>query len=173
MLKKGGDFPKVSSLSILWRGGIVFVIGLLGWGCSILATRPVQEMSDTAAALRAAKEVQADVLAPELFRKSNEWFFRARHEYKFKNFKLAKEYAYKARFLAEQAEFEALKNGGIRGEQGAGPDPLANATPTASPYPYPTPEGTPADAYDQRKVEDESKKTTGPQAPPVPSPVPT
>src|SRR5690348_3640000 len=89
------------------RGGSSFFVLLFLFGCSIIATRPVQEMSDATAAIRAAKEVQADTLAPEYYRQSNEWFFRAKHEYKFKNFKLAKEYADKARYLAEQAEFEA------------------------------------------------------------------
>ncbi len=110
--------------------------------CSLFKTRPVQDMSDTNAAIHAAKEVQADTLAPELYRQANEWFFRARKEYKFKNFALAEEYAQKARIFAEQAEFESIRNGGSRTENV--PDPLANA-PAAAPYAYPTPQGTPAD----------------------------
>src|SRR4051812_29603106 len=93
----------------------VFVVGWLALsGCSILATRPVQEMSDTSAALRAAKEVQADTLAPDLYRQSNEWFFRAKQEYKFKNFDLARKYAKRARYYAENAEFQAIRGGGNR-----------------------------------------------------------
>ncbi|MGK5089104.1 DUF4398 domain-containing protein, partial [Bdellovibrionota bacterium FG-2] len=90
--------------------------GFLTGSCSILTTRPVQEMSDTTAALRAAREVQADVLAPELYREASEWFFKARREYKFKNFNLAEEYAKNARELAEQAEFESLRAGANRTE---------------------------------------------------------
>src|SRR6185312_12007222 len=82
--------------------------------CALTATRPTQEMSDTGAALRAAKEVQADTLAPELYRQANEWWLKARREYKFKNFSFAKDYAAKARKFAEKAEFEAIKNGGNR-----------------------------------------------------------
>jgi len=148
---------------------MLFLIGLDG--CTLFATRPIQEMSFTAAAIRAAKEVSADTLAPELFRQSGEWFFKAKHEYKFKNFHLAKEYAKKARYFAEQAEFESLRNGGIRSEQGGGIDPMAKdplagaaagssgagdgsgganaADPKAqaTPYPYPTPTGIPAESY--------------------------
>ncbi len=110
--------------------------------CSLVATRPVQTMSDTQAAIKAAKEVQAETLAPELYRQSNEWFFRAKNEYKLKNFDLAKEYADKARRFAEMAEFESLKNGATRAEVIA-PDPLA--TQPATPYEYPTPTATPFD----------------------------
>ncbi|MGK5082952.1 DUF4398 domain-containing protein [Bdellovibrionota bacterium FG-1] len=123
-------------------------------GCAILGTRPVQEMSNTAASIRAAREVQADTLAPELFRQANEWFFKAKREYKFKNFDLAQSYAKKARLFAEEAEFEAIRNGGNRSDTAIA-DPMASGltspsppqtTPSREPYPYPTPCGTPADA---------------------------
>ncbi len=113
-------------------------------------------MSDTAASIRAAREVQADTLAPELYRQSNEWFFKAKHEYKYKNFKLAKEYAEKARLFAEDAEFESIRNGGSRSSDVTS-DPLASGlsgppappppTPTSTPYAYPTPTGVPAEGY--------------------------
>src|SRR4051812_15013227 len=83
-----------------------------GAGCSIFHSRPVQEMSDTQAAMRAAKEVQADTLAPEIYRQASDWWQRAKREYKLKNFAMAHEYADKARAFAEQAEFEAVRGGG-------------------------------------------------------------
>ncbi len=92
-------------------------------GCSLTATRPMQEMSYTSAAIRAAKEVQADNLAPETYRQANEWFRKARKEYRLKNFKQAKDYADKARSLAEQAEFDSIVNGGNREDKGI-KDPL-------------------------------------------------
>ena len=54
-------------------------------------------MSDTAIALRAAREVNAESLAPEVYRQATEWFFRARTEYKFKNYQEAADYSEKAR----------------------------------------------------------------------------
>lgn len=111
-------------------------------GCSLFKTRPVQQMSDTNAAIKAAKEVQADVLAPELYRQANDWWRRARKEYRYKNFELAEEYAQKARRLAEQAEFEVIKSGGQRAEPA---QPEVAPASTESPYPYPAQTGTPAD----------------------------
>jgi hypothetical protein len=96
----------------------------LGTGCAIFATRPTQEMSDTTVAIRAAREVQADVLAPELYREAQEWYFRAKQEYKFKNFLEAKEYLDKAKKFAEEAEFQAIQDGASR--TAAPPDPLQN-----------------------------------------------
>jgi hypothetical protein len=120
-------------------------------------------MSDTTAAIRAAKEVQADTLAPELYRQANEWFFKARNEYKFKNFSFAQEYAKRARKFAEQAEFEALRNGGNRTDaapvdQMAPTSGVSGPTAAPSPYAYPTPEGTPADVYDERKKADDDRR---------------
>lgn len=146
---------------------------MVSTGCTIFATRPVQEMSYTLAAIKAAKEVQADVYTPELFRLSNEWFFRAKNEYKYKNFKLAKEYADKARHLAEQAEFEAIRSGAIRSEgadtPGGGADtatlPPGNGSTKAQAIPTPT--GTPVEVYDQRKAEDDARRQ--PSAPTTPS----
>lgn len=164
-----------------------FTLFLSQTSCSILATRPVQEMSDTAAAIRAAREVQADTLAPELYRQSTEWFFRAKNEYKLKNFKQSKDYSEKARIYAEEAEFEAIRNGGSRSEN-ATPDPLANLSPDGAgiseppappamapksePYPYPTPSGTPVESYAERKAEEAAKTAPTPTpnvSPPAPS----
>ncbi|MBS1963010.1 MAG: DUF4398 domain-containing protein [Bdellovibrionales bacterium] len=83
-------------------------------GCSLFHDRPIQLMSDTAAALRAAKEVSADSLAPEKFRLANEAFFRAQNEYRLKNFAIAEKYAKRARRLAEESEFDALRQGSAR-----------------------------------------------------------
>lgn len=100
--------------------------------CALFATRPVQEMNDTSAALRAAREVQADVFAPELYRQANEWFYRAKREYKFRNFKDARAYSAKARAFAEQAEFESIRNGGNRTGGDAPSDPMGLPPPPPS-----------------------------------------
>ncbi len=124
-------------------------------GCSILVTRPVQEMSDTNAAIRAAREVQANIYAPDLFRQSNEWFFKARQQYKIKNFDLAKTYARRARYLAEQAEIDSISNGGNRSE--AYPEDKAPVS-APSPEPYPSPEATPAEVYEKRKADEDAER---------------
>ncbi len=71
-------------------------------------------MSDTAAALKAAREVSADSLAPEKFRLANEAYFRAQNEYRLKNFEIAEKYAKRAQRLAEESEFDALRQGSSR-----------------------------------------------------------
>lgn len=172
----GGNLTQVFSLlsfKAQLRGCFIGLLAGMMVGesaCTLFVVRPVQEMSDTVAALRAAKEVQADILAPEMFQQANEWFFKAKHEYKFKNFSLARDYTNKARHLAEEAEFAALRNGGMRSEGGV-VDPLSAGAevappsgnspgpqPSVSPYAYPTPLGTPADVYEERKAEDEARK---------------
>jgi len=170
----GRDFIEISSL-------FLFTFCSSFSGCTLLATRPIQEMSFTSAAIRAAKEVQADTLSPEFFRQSNEWFFKAKHEYKFKNFKLAKDYAQKAKYFAEKAELDAIRGGGNRSDQVV-PDPLGNnAQPPPpkepdlqkTPYQYPTPQGTPVDVFDQRQADEEAKRKAQEEANrPVPSPQP-
>jgi len=95
-------------------------------GCAITATRPIQEMSDASSALRSAREVNAENKSPELYRKASEWFFKARQEYQLKNFKEAKQYAFKARRYAEEAEFQSLIAGGTRTQLPSDPfvDPI-------------------------------------------------
>lgn len=180
--KNSGSSPNRIASRFLFGLGAVLTF----WSCTIITTRPVQEMSDTVAAIRAAREVQADTLAPELYRQSNEWFFKARNEYKFKNFSLALEYAEKARAFAEQAEFESIRNGGNRSDSAAA-DPLTGAPPPPSEdqkeakkesYDYPKPEGTPSDVFDERKAaEDSAKKKAAEDADrdanPTPAPQPS
>lgn len=143
-------------------------------------------MSDTYTAIRAAKEVQADVLAPELYRQANEWFYRARKEYKLKNFELAENFARKARHFAEQAEFEVIRNGGSRGDSVPDADATANAggpssgdssgaapsTPSDIPTSHPTPiEEVPAASAAAAKASQTSNSSGS--TPPAPSTSPS
>ena len=174
-LKRSGEVYRTGICLLTQRRPGLFFCGLavsgMLWlaGCSIFATRPVQEMSYGLASIKAAKEVQADVYAPELFRLANEWFFKAKNEYKFKNFELAKEYAEQARKLAEQAEFESIRSGATRSE-------LAPEAPTASHSEgpsapeikhsnEPTPKGTPVEVYDERKAAEDAKSQSAAQTP--------
>jgi len=121
-------------------------------------------MSNTVAAIKAAREVQADTRAPELFRQANEWFFKAKQEYRLKNFKEAKAYASKARKFAEEAEFEALNSGANRVSISAPPDPFASgsgeraAKPTpiatmAPPGSAPGQQGTFVESYEEQEAQ--------------------
>jgi hypothetical protein len=125
----------------------VFVLFLASSGCSVVARRPIQEMADAAAALKAAREVQADTNSTDYFRLSEEMFFKARQEYRLKNFARAKKHADQARELAEKAEFLSIRGGAVRSSlaasQNEAPTPTASpgdATPPIPPtVPIPTP----------------------------------
>jgi hypothetical protein len=96
---------------------------LLLASCSIFAVRPAQEMSNMDVAIRAAKEVNADMLAPEIYRGALEKSLQAKKEYRFKNFLNARNLANEARDLAEKAEYQSIRNGAKR--EVAPEDPLA------------------------------------------------
>lgn len=105
-------------------------------------------------AIRAAKEVGADVLAPELFRLASETAHQARNDYRFKDFQSAKRLANQARVYAEKAEFESIRNGGQR--ELIPTDPLAE--PSYSPIPVQAPEVqqvTPSDVDRKKSPLDE------------------
>lgn len=87
--------------------------------------------------LKAASEVNADLLAPELFRLATETALHARREYRLKNFMEAKKFAEVARGHAERAEFEAIRNGAKR--EAIPADPLAEPSYAPEPVAEPTP----------------------------------
>jgi hypothetical protein len=183
---KDGRSPSLGQVntdaSVFFSSGAIRALTFLAFltgsaGCSLMVTRPVQDMSQTGAALRAAKEVQADTVAPELYRQASEYFLKAKREYKLKNFDFAKTYAERARRLAEQAEFEAIKAGINRSDDPV-LNPLASGTsgmsvPLAPPpppgaakanpegaapppdqdpnAPTPAPEGTPIEIYEAKR----------------------
>lgn len=94
---------------------LLFFVALILTGCAALgARRPVQEMADTVAALKAAREVGADSVAPELYRQAVEAYTKARNEYRFKNFASAKIAALRSKRLAEEAEYQAVLQGANR-----------------------------------------------------------
>ncbi len=119
---KNAQFMGLAPVSCAFRFfSAVFSVGLLlTLGCSVATTRPVQELAVADSALRAAREVNADILEgttiPELYRAASENLAKAKREYRLKNFDRAKHYATRATILAERAEFEAIKAGGATPE---------------------------------------------------------
>jgi hypothetical protein len=105
--------------------------------CSVTAVRPSQEMSDMEVSLKAASEVNADLLAPELYRLATETALHARREYRLKNFMEAKRFAEVARGHAERAEFESIRNGAKR--ESIPEDPLSKPSYAPEPVAEPTP----------------------------------
>jgi len=77
--------------------------------CSLTATRPKKEMSLATVAFIAAREANAHISAPNLFRKAEYYFGRAKSAYRKKYFDKAKQYSLLTKKFAEQAEFLALR----------------------------------------------------------------
>jgi len=86
----------------------ILFLFLLG-ACSLTASRPKEELSLATAAFVAAREANAHISAPELFRKAEYYLLKARDTYRKKYFDKAKDYALLAKKFAENAEFVALK----------------------------------------------------------------
>lgn len=80
--------------------------------CGLTTQRPKLEMRMAAAAFVAAKEANAESLAPNLFRKAETYYLKARSSYRRKYFNKAKQYAVLSKKFSEEAEFKAIKREG-------------------------------------------------------------
>lgn len=85
-------------------------------GCQ---SRPVVELALADVAIKAAQKSKADALAPDAYRKAENHYLRAKKDFTDGYFDSAKEYAKKARTLAEQAEYKSLlKQSQLKGPSG-------------------------------------------------------
>ncbi len=72
-------------------------------------------MSLAQAAFMAAKESQADLHAPNLYRKAEDYYLKAKSAYRRKYFNKAKEYAILSKKYSEQAEYSAVRKKALEG----------------------------------------------------------
>mgnify|MGYP005860052799 CR=1 FL=1 len=86
----------------LWLVGCLFLL-------SACASRPINEMTLADTALKAAQKAKADALAPDDYRRAENFFLRAKRDYDEGYFESARKFARDARLAAERAEFTALK----------------------------------------------------------------
>jgi hypothetical protein len=93
----------------MFKNSYLFLILLILGSCGLAATRPKLEMSMAQASFMAAKEVKADEAAPNIFRKAEIYYIKARSAYRRKYFNKAKNYAILCKKFSEEAEFEAVK----------------------------------------------------------------
>ncbi len=84
---------------------IIFLIA----SCGLATARPKLEMSLAQAAFLAAKEAKADEKAPNLFRKSEVYYLKAKSYYRRKYFNKAREFAVLSKKFSERAEFAAIR----------------------------------------------------------------
>lgn len=82
-------------------------------GCIVLvlgcASRPIDEMTLADTAIKAAQKAKADALAPDDYRRAENFYLRAKRDYAEGYFQSARKFARDARIAAERAEFTALK----------------------------------------------------------------
>jgi hypothetical protein len=86
---------------------IFFLFSLVS--CGLVTTRPKLEMSLAAAAFVAAKDAGAASKVPNLFRKAEVLYLKAKSAYRRKYFNKAEQYANLSREFSEQAEFAAKR----------------------------------------------------------------
>ena len=88
---------------------LLFFIVLFVSACGLATTRPKLEMSLAQTAFMAAKEAQADIKAPGLFRKAEYYYLKAKSSYKRKYFNKAQQYALLSKKYSERAEYVAIR----------------------------------------------------------------
>ena len=89
----------------------LFILG----ACGLATTRPKVEMSLAQAAFMAAKEAGADVHAPNIFRKAEDFYLKAKSAYRRKYFNKAQEYALLSKKYSEQAEYQSQRKWALEG----------------------------------------------------------
>lgn len=87
---------------------LIFLVLILS-ACGLTTTRPKLEMSMAQVAFMAAKEAQADVKAPGLYRKAEYYYLKAKSSYKRKYFNKAQQYALLSKKYSERAEYVAIR----------------------------------------------------------------
>lgn len=86
-----------------------FFIALMMMGCGLTTTRPKVEMSLAQSAILAAQKANAPEKAPNLYRKAELLYIKAKSAYKRKYFNKARDYALASQKLSERAEFDAKR----------------------------------------------------------------
>jgi hypothetical protein len=78
--------------------------------------RPIQELVLADVAVKAAAKVKADALAPDMYRKAENTYLRAKRDFEEGYYDSCRKFADEARILAEKAEYQAIfKQSRIRG----------------------------------------------------------
>lgn len=88
---------------------VLILVLLFSTACGLTTARPKLEMSMAQVAFMAAKESQADVKAPGLFRKAEYYYLKAKSSYKRKYFNKAQQYALLSKKYSERAEYVAIR----------------------------------------------------------------
>lgn len=91
------------------KNGFILCVLIFLTACSLATTRPKLEMNMAQTAFLAARNVNAQTLAPGLYRKAEFYYLKAKSSYRRKYFNKAKQYAILSKEFAEKAEFVAVQ----------------------------------------------------------------
>ncbi len=80
----------------------------LWFGALACSSRPIEDISLADTALKAAQKARAEFLAPDFFRKAENYYLRAKKDYSEGYFDSCRKFANEARLAAEQAEYRSL-----------------------------------------------------------------
>ncbi len=99
--------------------GLLCAVAFVG-GCAS-GDKPTREMIYSSAALKAAERAQAEKRSPDLYRRAENSYWKAKRYYLTKEYKEAAKAAYDAKRLAEAAEMDAdIKDSLSSGDGGGG-----------------------------------------------------
>ncbi len=108
MFNKNQKSPIEYSHKIILLGIFVFIVIAVS-GCGLATTRPKMEMELAKVAFEAAGTAKAQSLSPNLYRKAEFYYLKARSAYRRKYFNKAKEYAALSKVFSEKAEYVATR----------------------------------------------------------------
>ncbi len=87
----------------------ILILVITFGACGLTTTRPKLEMRMAQSAFVAAKEANAQTLAPGLYRKAEYYYLKAKSSYKRKYFNKAKQYAILSQKFSEKAEYVSIR----------------------------------------------------------------
>lgn len=87
----------------------IFILVISLGACGLTTTRPKLEMRMAQSAFVAAKEANAQTLAPGLYRKAEFYYLKAKSSYKRKYFNKAQQYAILSKKFSEKAEYISVR----------------------------------------------------------------
>jgi len=118
--------------TLLFVGIILGMVILLG--CH---PRPIEDLVLADVAVRAAQKVKAESLSPDLFRKAENHYLRAKKDFSDGYYDSCRKNANDARLLAEQAEYHSLLKQTQLKDKPAGDDAAPPAEGAGPPTPEP------------------------------------
>ena len=95
---------------MFFKVNLIALVLIITTACGLATTRPKLELSLAISAFNSAKESNAQVKAPHLYRKAEIYLLKGRSSYKRKYFNKAEQYLVLSRKFSEKAEMVSKTN---------------------------------------------------------------